>query len=75
MAETYSDREVGQDKKLHLRWKYMCTGKYINETGCLNKILFNMSTKWITTDSHNSEVLSQHLRGRTDENHKKLQSG
>jgi hypothetical protein len=40
MAETRSGREVGQDNKLHLRWKYMYTriSKYINATGCLNTI-------------------------------------
>jgi hypothetical protein len=32
MAKTCRDREVGQDNKLRLRWKYMCTNhKYNNE--------------------------------------------
>lgn len=34
-----------------------------------------MSTEWTTTDSQNSEVLSRHLPGRTDENHGKLITG
>jgi hypothetical protein len=39
MAETWSDREVGQDNKLHLRRKYTYTRKYVNATGCLNTVL------------------------------------
>jgi hypothetical protein len=66
VAKTCNDREVGQDKKLHLRQKYMYTSKYINAAGCLNTVLFIVSTEWIIRDSQNSEVLSQHLPGRTD---------
>jgi hypothetical protein len=35
-AETCSDREVGEDNRLHLRRRYVYTNKYINATECFN---------------------------------------
>jgi hypothetical protein len=38
-AKTCSDKEVGQDNKLHLRQKYMYTSTFIKAIGSLNTVL------------------------------------